>query len=132
MQETIDESLGLTVTQNTTDYSPVRLYGSRIIYLNKSNTKWILIGVLPGADFTRAAYICGKDAAIRIPDLEAFLAKLGEVYIVGLSGSSVVIGGSSPGVGNLTMSKTDFGTGTFQIQNSADNQRSVYVANIDR
>lgn len=86
--------------------------------------------MLPGPDFTPAAYICGKDAAVRIPDLAAFVEKIGELWLAGFSGTSVLVEAPNSGGGNLTIAKTDFGTGTYKISNSMDNQRCVYVANV--
>lgn len=126
----LDETLGLTPSQGSEDFYPVRLYNARTIYLNKSNTKWILIGVLPGADFTRVAYICGKDAAVRIPDIMAFVEKVGELGLSAFSGATAVVEApSSSGGGSLTIAKSDFASGTYKIFNSMDSHRCVYVAN---
>lgn len=110
---------------STSDFFSPRLYSSRIIYLNKSNTKWILIGILPGDVFLPVAYICGKDGQAQIPDLETFITKVAD--LAGLS-SSIIIKSPIGRCGDLTVTKSDFGGCTYKIYNSTDNQRCVYVA----
>lgn len=86
---------------------------------------------MPGDAFSSAAYFCGKDNQVRIPDLGVFLEKLGDLAGVGPLGTSanLFLKSSTPTCADLTISKSDFANGTYKLSAASDNQRGVFVAN---
>lgn len=110
-------------------YTP-RLYRHKAVYLNKSNTKWIEIGVAPGDVFSPVAYFCGKGQQIHIPcALETFLEKIGELLGVGPSGTAklVLIKASNTSHDDLSIEKVNYGTGMYKVFNSSDSGRAVFT-----
>lgn len=104
-------------------YNP-RMYKRKVIYLNKSNTKWIEFGVEAEDTFSVAVYFCGKGSRIRIPcDLELFLGKIQELSY----GKQLLIVGKTSKSDNLSITTADFGSGVYKIFNSSDPNRAVYT-----
>lgn len=130
LQKFLDKSLDQAVPSSAADFYSPRLLCSRLIYLNKSNTKWILIGIMPGDNFLPVAYFCGRDVQVRIPHLDTFLERLADLAGVGPLGTATnaVFKSSGAGSYDLTITKTDFASGTYKIWSAADNQRCVFVA----
>lgn len=125
--ESIDELLS---SSNKTEFYTPRLFGRKAIYLNKSNTKWIEIGVLPGEEFTPVAYFCGKGCQIRIPcSLDIFLEKIGVLSGVSTAGSAktVLIKANTSCWDDLTISKANFGNGMYSLFNSSDPDRATFT-----
>lgn len=124
LQKSLDDSLGSLCNGNFTSfYASQRLYSQRVIYLNKSNTKWILIGVIPGDPFATAAFFCSKDHQIRIPgELKDFFEILST--LAGVSGSGVLtnatIKAPANTCGDLNITKSDFANGTYKISNTSN------------
>lgn len=129
----LDDSLAQLCDGHPTTFYAPRLYNSRVIYLNKSNTKWILIGISPGDDgFLPEAYICSKDYQIKIPgDLREFFEKTATLSGVTGFGTSTSVSVKFPSKASLddfNIAKSDFGSGTYKIWNSSNGQRCIYVA----
>lgn len=110
-------------------YTP-RMFKRKFLYLNKSNTKWIEIGVIPGDTFSSVAYFCGKGAQVRIPcSLESFIERIGELSGVSPSGTakSILIKGVGSTASDLTIVKADYCSGMYKIFNPSDSDRAVYT-----
>lgn len=131
-KSSLDESLGLIKPPKTGDFYLPRLYCPRTIYLNKSNGKWLLIGVKPGDEFSTAVYLCGtNNNQIRIPgEMSSFIEKIGTLYGVGVgSSTTALIESDDPAADNVTVAKADFGDGlTYKFSGSSDVHRAVYIA----
>lgn len=116
----------------TSEFYTPRMFKRKAVYLNKSNTKWIEIGVVPGeGEFSSAAYICGKGCQVQIPcSLEVFFEKIGDLSGVNSSGAakSVLMKATNPSCDDLSITKVDFGNGTFKIFNSSEPDRAVFAA----
>lgn len=87
---------------------------------------------MPGDIFLPAAYFCGKDGQVRIPQLEVFLEKIASLAGVGTLGTATNAVVKSPNAmagSDLGITKADFANGTYKICSGSDNQRCVYVAN---
>lgn len=104
-------------------YNP-RMYRRKVVYLNKSNTKWIEIGVEPEDMFSPAAYFCGKGCRIRIPcELDLFFKKIQDLS----HGKPVLLKGITPNCDSLSITTADYGSGVYKIFNSSESGRAVYT-----
>lgn len=110
-------------------YSP-RMCVRKTFYLNKSNTKWIEMGVIPGRIFRRAVYFCGKSYQIEIPNIDEFIEKIDALSSAAVvdNTTSAVIKAANPLHGSLSIVKSDFGGGTYKIFNTMDANRVVFAA----
>lgn len=108
------------------------MFRRKAVYLNKSNTKWIEIGVVPGEEeFSPTAYFCGKGCQVQIPcSLDVFFEKIGELSGVSPSGTakSVLIKATNPSCDDLSITKVDYGHGTYKIFSSSDSDRAAFTA----
>lgn len=107
------------------------MFKRKAVYLNKSDTKWIEIGVVPGEEFRPRAYLCGKGCQVRIPDaLENFFDKIGDLSGVSPSGTakSVLVQTSHLASDILSITKTDYACGVYKIFNVSDPAHAVYAS----
>lgn len=110
-------------------YTP-RMFKRKAVYLNKSNTKWIEIGVVPGEEFLPVAYFCGKGCQVQIPcSLEDFIDKIGALSGVSPSGTakSVLIKAADSSFDILSITKADYASGMYKIFNVSDPDRAAYT-----
>lgn len=110
-------------------YSP-RMFKRKAIYLNKSNTKWIEIGVVPGAEFFPLAYFCGKGCQVQIPcSLESFFDRIGDLSGVSSSGTakSVLLKAPNSSGDVLSITKADYVSGMYKIFNLSDPDRVAFT-----
>lgn len=111
-------------------YTP-RMFKRRAVYLNKSNTKWIEIGVVPGEEFLPVVYFCGKGCQVQIPcPLEDFFDKIGDLSGVSASGTakSALLKAVNSSCDDLSITKADYAGGMYKIFNSSDPDRAAYTA----
>lgn len=110
-------------------YTP-RMLRRKAIYLNKSNTKWLEIGITPGETFSSVAYFCGKGIQVQIPcSLEVFFEKIGGLSGVSPSGTakSILMRATNQGCNDLSVIKADYCSGIYKIFNPSDSERAAYA-----